>query len=144
MKEMSFVRKILCLLVITIISGCAVHKAATNDGVSVDDIKKCKVRDCLLSHGMSFVEEKKASDGSVIKTYRGKARKSGITYGRAAGHAVLDVATLGLWEIVGTPVEGAMSENRGFIVAKAKFAKDDNEEIISIQIYDPSGKVVHN
>lgn len=26
--------------------------------------------------------------------------------GRAVGHAVLDVLTLGVWEIVGTPVEG--------------------------------------
>ena len=26
--------------------------------------------------------------------------------GRAAGHAVMDVLTIGLWEIVGTPIEG--------------------------------------
>lgn len=26
--------------------------------------------------------------------------------GRAAGHAAMDVLTLGLWEVVGTPIEG--------------------------------------
>jgi hypothetical protein len=26
--------------------------------------------------------------------------------GRAAGHAVMDLLTLGLWEVVGTPIEG--------------------------------------
>ena len=26
--------------------------------------------------------------------------------GRAVGHAVMDVLTLGLWEVVGTPIEG--------------------------------------
>ena len=30
--------------------------------------------------------------------------------GRAVGHAVLDVLTLGAWEIVGTPVEGFIGE----------------------------------
>jgi hypothetical protein len=30
--------------------------------------------------------------------------------GRAAGHAVLDVLTLGLWEIAGTPIEGVQGE----------------------------------
>ncbi len=31
--------------------------------------------------------------------------------GRAVGHAVLDVLTLGAWEIVGTPVEGFTGES---------------------------------
>lgn len=30
----------------------------------------------------------------------------GVKAGRAVGHAVASVATLGLWEVVGTPVEG--------------------------------------
>lgn len=30
--------------------------------------------------------------------------------GRAAGHAALDILTLGLWELVGTPIEGAASD----------------------------------
>ncbi len=30
--------------------------------------------------------------------------------GRAAGHAVMDVLTLGIWEVVGTPIEGVAGE----------------------------------
>jgi hypothetical protein len=30
--------------------------------------------------------------------------------GRAIGHGVMDVLTLGLWEIVGTPIEGVQGE----------------------------------
>lgn len=32
--------------------------------------------------------------------------------GRAAGHAVMDLLTLGLWEIIGTPVEAAQGDKR--------------------------------
>ena len=29
--------------------------------------------------------------------------------GRALGHAIMDVLTLGVWEVVGTPIEAASS-----------------------------------
>ena len=32
--------------------------------------------------------------------------------GRAIGHGVMDVLTLGLWEVVGTPIEGVQGEKR--------------------------------
>ena len=32
--------------------------------------------------------------------------------GRAIGHGVMDVLTLGLWEVVGTPVEGVQGEKK--------------------------------
>lgn len=33
--------------------------------------------------------------------------------GRAIGHGVMDVLTLGIWEVVGTPVEGFQGEKNG-------------------------------
>ncbi|MCU0588640.1 MAG: hypothetical protein MUF52_10855 [Syntrophobacteraceae bacterium] len=32
--------------------------------------------------------------------------------GRAIGHGVMDVLTLGLWEVVGTPIEGFQGETK--------------------------------
>lgn len=32
--------------------------------------------------------------------------------GRAAGHAVMDLLTLGLWEIIGTPIEAVQGDKR--------------------------------
>ncbi len=32
--------------------------------------------------------------------------------GRAIGHGVMDVLTLGLWEVAGTPIEGAQGEKK--------------------------------
>jgi hypothetical protein len=36
--------------------------------------------------------------------------------GRAVGHAVMDVLTLGIWEIAGTPIEGFQGEKYRAIV----------------------------
>jgi len=42
--------------------------------------------------------------------------------GRAAGHAVMDLLTLGLWEIVGTPVEASTGNKKLLNIA---YDKDD-------------------
>lgn len=46
--------------------------------------------------------------------------------GRAVGHAVMDVLTIGLWEVIGTPIEG--------------FARD--KFTVTIE-YDSNDKVTH-
>lgn len=50
--------------------------------------------------------------------------------GRAAGHAVMDVLTLGIWEIVGTPVEGFTGEKFRLSVT---YSADDKVERVSSQ-----------
>ena len=49
------------------------------------------------------------NDGSRIDIYEYEIgdEPSG---GRAIGHGVMDVLTLGLWEIIGTPIEGFQGE----------------------------------
>jgi len=47
--------------------------------------------------------------------------------GRAAGHAVMDLLTLGLWEIVGTPVEAIQGDKR-----KLNITYDKNDIVLSI------------
>lgn len=134
--------KLTCILLSTfVISGCSVYKAASNEGVAVSDIKNCTREQCLLSHGMSVIDQKEDDEEQYVVTYRATARKSGGSYLRAGGHAVLDVATLGLWEVVGTPVEGAMSNNRGYIVATATYNDRQSKEMIALQIYDANGNL---
>ena len=36
--------------------------------------------------------------------------------GRAIGHGVMDVLTLGLWEVAGTPIEGMQGEKKRLAV----------------------------
>ncbi|MEI8054767.1 MAG: hypothetical protein WCH10_02040 [bacterium] len=125
-----------------LLSGCSVYKAASNEGVSVSDVSKCKTRTCLLSHGMEVIDRHEEKNGKYLETYRAVARKSGATYARAVGHGALDLMTLGLWEAVGTPVEGAMSNNRGYITLKTAYQRKGAEKIEKFEIYDVDGNKV--
>ena len=48
--------------------------------------------------------------------------------GRAAGHAVMDVLTLGVWEIVGTPIEGVQGEKYN-----ATIVYDENDKVVDLK-----------
>ena len=142
MVSNNVVSSILLILSIFVLSNCSVYKAASNEGVSVSDVSKCKKRGCFLSIGMNIVDSHQDSDGKFKETYRGQARKSGVNYFRAAGHGVLDVATLGLWEVVGTPIEGAVSNNLGYITAIATYEHKDALEVEKVEIYDANGNTI--
>ncbi len=54
-----------------------------------------------------------------------------VSTGRAIGHGIMDVLTLGLWEVIGTPVE-AISDSSGEcrrIVVKY----DENKKVVNIR-----------
>jgi hypothetical protein len=123
-------------------SACSVYKASSNEGISVSDVEDCRTRLCLLSQGMKSIDRKEV-DGKVVELYRAVSRKSGANYLRAAGHGVLDVFTLGLWEVAATPIEGAMDSNRGHIIVKAVYADQISEDIEGMEIVDEQGKIAY-
>jgi hypothetical protein len=133
---------IFLFIIMLILSSCSVYKAASNEGISVSDITKCQTKGCFLSHGMEIVDRHQEENGKYMETYRAMARKSGLNYLRAAGHGVLDVVTLGVWEVAGTPVEGAISNNRGYITARVTYPYKEAEKLEKIEIYDANGKRV--
>jgi len=47
--------------------------------------------------------------------------------GRAAGHAVMDLLTLGLWEIIGTPMEAIQGDKR-----LLNITYDKNDRVLAI------------
>ena len=47
--------------------------------------------------------------------------------GRAIGHGVMDVLTLGIWEVVGTPVEGFQGEKKRLMLAY-----DENDVVTKV------------
>ena len=122
-----------------LLTSCSVYKASSNEGVSVSDVKDCRNKLCLLSQGMQCIETRE-SEGKVTEIYKAVARKSGANYLRAAGHGVLDVCTLGLWEVAGTPIEGAADNNRGYIIVRVtRGSNSDNFD--SVEIFDENGKL---
>ena len=87
--------------------------------------------------------ESKENNGITTEVFKATARKSGANYLRAAGHGVLDVFTLGLWEVAATPIESAADNNRGFILARIK-RKSNSDKIDKLEIFDENGKLAVN
>jgi hypothetical protein len=91
-------------------SGCAVFMAAKQpDKKNVDLFKVGTPRSMLLAEfGMPTVSELR--DGKKHEIYKFvQGYSAGAKAGRAVFHGAADVLTLGLWEVVGTPVEGTFS-----------------------------------
>ncbi|MEM9751662.1 MAG: hypothetical protein AAF869_12000 [Pseudomonadota bacterium] len=91
------------------LTGCSVGMAARTEGVKADEISQCETRACFLSADTAqMVSAKDRADGGKVETYRFQLKRGSA--GRAAMHGVLDVATIGLWEVVGTPMEATKSK----------------------------------
>jgi len=54
--------------------------------------------------------------------------------GRAIGHGIMDIITLGLWEVIGTPIEGVQGDKR-----RLQITYDKDDRVVAInQIAAPS------
>jgi len=123
-------KKFFLLLIISLffLDGCAVVMSARKQGVSLTTIQKCKTRGCILSKpGVEILSTKKEND-QLIEEYKINTERFGIL--RAIGHGILDIGTLGVWEVIGTPTEGAIDTK--YIVIRVYYSKE--EEIQKIEM----------
>lgn len=119
----------LLLLMTATVSGCAVSRAANKEGVDIDDVLACQTRTCLIARGAEPLQGLKFDEANIGAFRVRKATGSTL---RALGHGVLDVMTFGLWEVVGTPLEGALNRTQ-YYGLKVTFAAD-GETINRMQV----------
>jgi len=95
------------VLAITL-SGCSVYMATQQpDKKDLSLLQMGTPRSTLLGE-LGYPQAQTEHDGKKWDIWRFKQGYSGgAKVGRAAGHAAMDVLTLGVWEVVGTPVEAA-------------------------------------
>lgn len=93
-------------------SGCSVYMAAKgNDGTDLEEVQECKTRGCLIAEGAEPIGAQKDKHGHLIsETF--KIIKPTGSAARAVMHGVLDVATFGIWEIAGTPIEASLGKEK--------------------------------
>ncbi len=109
------------VLLAVAVSACSVGMAARTGGVKVEHVTKCQTRQCFLALDTAeVIDKQRRADGGLTETYRFQLKRGSA--GRAAMHGLLDVATLGVWEVVGTPLEA--TKKRKYIVIKADYAPD--------------------
>lgn len=120
-------RTLLLLLVMLPLTGCSVGMALS--GEEDPDLSVLRVG---ASRGQVEMElgtpaaEILGADGYTYATYAYTVGNE-PSAGRAVAHGVMDVLTLGLWEVVGTPVEAA--------------AGKENEHAVVV-VYDRNGMLV--
>jgi len=103
--------------------------AAKKEGVSIDELNQCKTRSCIISKGAIPIDSKKNESGETIEeTYQVQKPKGSA--GRAAMHGVLDVFTLGLWEVAGTPIEGSAGKKEMYPI---KIYYEDGDKIDRVE-----------
>ena len=116
---------ILIYSIVINLTSCSVMMAARTSGTDINTVSSCHTRTCLIDDGGRPIKE--MADAEIIQF-----QKSTGSAGRAAMHGVLDVATLGLWEVAGTPIEVSQGRKEMFAI-KAIYGKD-RETIKSLQL----------
>jgi len=103
--------KTICALVVVClfvqVEGCSVYRAANQPSKKdLSVLKPGTPRDRVIAElGAPVTSEPVEGGKKEIYTFV-QGYSGGAKAGRAFGHAVADVFTIGLWEAVGTPIEG--------------------------------------
>ena len=121
------------LAVLTACTGPASKKAASQPGVTEGEITDCDARSCfvgLLDYGGSILLSRQNPDGTLEEIYQVR-RARGSTV-RSFTHGVLSVATLGIWNVVGYPIEGFISSPE-FIVFLVDYDVEGKPRKVEIQ-----------
>jgi hypothetical protein len=111
--------RIAVLLLLAPLAACSVGmamsgKQSPNLGAVQQGVTRGEV-EMHLGHAVQTITH---PDGSATSTHHYEGGND-PSAGRAMGHAAMDVLTLGLWEIVGTPVEGVQGEQYQAVVTYA-------------------------
>ncbi|MDM3265679.1 hypothetical protein OGW15_12310 [Citrobacter sp. Cf039] len=88
--------------------GCSVYNATQQpEKKDISLFRNGTPRSVLLAE-FGYPTAQTEHDGKKWDLWRFKQGYSGgVKASRAVGHATMDVLTLGLWEVAGTPIEGA-------------------------------------
>jgi len=121
MKNFMIIMSLLCLC------GCSVGMALSGkQEPNIGAVKVGSTRGEVEMHLGSPATSTTLADGTRIDIYEYELGNE-PSAGRAVGHGVMDVLTLGLWEVVGTPIEGVQGEKR-----QLNITYDDSEHVKSI------------
>ena len=112
----------LCVLAAATLSSCSVAMAAKKSGTDVSTMQASRTRGQVVATGAQLVSSAKDASGNLIEIYKVQEPKGSIA--RAFMHGFLDISTGGLWEAVGTPIEG--SYEKKFYSIKVTYDQDEN------------------
>lgn len=108
--------RILIIIFSIFLGGCSVVMESQHSGVSPTTLGACQNRACLISNGAISVSKSKNTEIFQAHNQTGSSA-------RAVMDGVLDVSTLGVWEVAGTPIAGAENK-KTFYQIKVTYQAD--------------------
>ncbi len=109
-------KKRLLMIAVIAVCGCSVGMAMSgHPDPNVGALDIGQDRDVVIVN-LGQPSQTTANDEGRTDVFR-LQRGNQPSAGRATGHAVMDVLTLGLWEIVGSPIEGFTGDEFTLVVA---------------------------
>ena len=116
------------LALVPVLAGCSVGMALSGEeNPDLGAIRVGAPRGEVELHLGAPVRSASLDDGRRADVYRYQIGNQ-PSAGRAIGHGVMDVLTLGLWEVVGTPIEGVQGETY-----HATITYDRDDRVVDIQ-----------
>lgn len=120
--------KIVVLACSMLMSGCSVGMAISGDeNPSIGAVREGVSQSEIEYHLGKPIQTATLGNGLHTATYEYEIGNE-PSAGRAIGHGVMDVLTLGLWEVVGTPIEGFQGRTEQVTVTY-----DDNARAVAIR-----------
>jgi len=122
-------RKIILAVAITgILSGCSVGMAMSGKATpDLGVLKQTASRGEVELQLGAPVGTNTMENGHVLNVYEYEVGND-PSAGRALGHAAMDVLTLGIWEVVGTPIEGFQGDKR-----QVQVEYDKADKVVSVK-----------
>lgn len=103
---------ILTLLMVVSFSSCSVVMASRKNGIEVHELQSFRSRGEFISANPQVISTERLESGEIVEVYQFKQATGSA--GRAVMHALLDVSSAGIWEVVGTPLEGYYNQSDYF------------------------------
>lgn len=110
MISKKFINQFVLIGILSILTSCSVVMAAKREGTNIENIQCSRCRGQILAQGPRVISSERLSSGELVEVYQFKKEKGSAA--RAFMHGVLDVSTCGIWEVVGTPMEACMHDDR--------------------------------
>jgi hypothetical protein len=124
-------KRIICIAsALALFSACSVVMASKTGGTNISKVSDAHTKAQFQAMSDKILSSEKLPSGELVETYLFTKEHGSIA--RACMHGLLDLSTLGIWEIAGTPIEGNLNQPDHFVV-KVTYGSDDIAKKVELQ-----------
>lgn len=126
---MRYFQRLMLVIAAFLFTGCSVYMAANQPPAKNIDLFKVGTPRAALLAEFGYPASSDVKDGKKYDIFRfTQGYSGGAKAGRAVAHGVASVLTLGLWEVIGTPIEAV---NSGDLTAyEVGYGSDDRVDVV--------------